>query len=533
MPLRITVHDLAAWRERGDPHALLDVRERSEFHARQIPGATPLSRGLLELRAPALLPVKDVPLAVLCQDGRRSGPAAETLERMGYRRVMEVAGGMEAWEAAGLPIQEGIGVPGKEYGEKVAVIERIPQITPEELAERRGRGEKPVIMDSRTVEEYRRGHLPGAYSVPGSELPAAAADLIQDPATTVIVNCAGRTRSILGAHILLRMGLPNPVYAFRNGTMAWEMAGFALERGDGRPRPPTSEKAGRTAEQFADRVARDEDLPVMTVEELTELRASGDLHYLIDVRLAEEYEGGHIPGSLSCPGGQLALESENLVAVKSAPVVMACDGRWRAILAASLYRNMGFPRVYVLDGGTRAWRDAGLPLEVGAPRLEVFGLQDARRQASWVAARDLAESLGQREPPAVVDVRGAGDYALGHIPGSRWVARGLLELRVAEELPDPSIQIVAVCDDGVLSTLAAATLKSLGCETRGLEGGLEAWRREGLPLEEGLQGARATLEEAKRDIETHRRTGILSRNRTDMERYLSWEEKLGHRYSRA
>ncbi|MBI3969377.1 MAG: sulfurtransferase [Chloroflexi bacterium] len=531
MPRDISVEELKRLRESGERHALFDVRERGEYNRKQLPNATPLPRGLLELRAPVLMPVRDIPAVVLCDDGRRSALAAETLAAMGYRDVRVVTGGLDAWEAAGYPIQEGVGVPGKDYGEMISVVKAIPQITPEELVERQRADEKFVIMDSRTVDEYRRAHLPGAYSVPGGELPATVGDLVPDDQMTIVVNCAGRTRSILGADILMRLGLPNRIYAFKNGTMAWDMAGFELERGEGRGRPTPSAQGRERAERFAAQIAEREGLPATSVAELQRLPRSGELYYVVDVRLPEEYERGHIPGAVSAPGGQLVLTSEDTIAVPDATIVLTCDARARATVGALLYKEMGFPNVSFLDGGTAAWVAAGLPLETGRPLPEIAGLDAARAQTRTLQPAELKAKLDGGAGVAIVDVRGSGDYALGHVAGSSWIPRGRLELRVGEVVPDRSTPVVTVCDSGIRSTLAAGTLRAHGYEDVAvLDGGIDAWRAAGLPLEEGLRGADVTIDHAKGDIESFRRAGVLERNRQDMEYYLSWEEALGHKY---
>lgn len=100
--------DLHAVRRRQATHALLDVRERGEFNFGQIPGATPLPRGLLELRVEALVPRRDVPVVVYGDDGQHSALAAQTLAAMGYTAIAVLAGGLAAWTAAGLALAEGL-----------------------------------------------------------------------------------------------------------------------------------------------------------------------------------------------------------------------------------------------------------------------------------------------------------------------------------------------------------------------------------------------------------------------------------------
>ena len=61
--------------------------------------------------------------------------------------------------------------------------------------------------------------------MPGAELVLRARELAPDPATRIIVNCAGRTRSIIGTQSLINAGIENPVSALRNGTIGWTLAG--------------------------------------------------------------------------------------------------------------------------------------------------------------------------------------------------------------------------------------------------------------------------------------------------------------------
>ena len=104
---------------------------------------------------------------------------------------------------------------------------RHASVDPPELKPWLDGSRKMVVLDSRTLEEFTRMSIPTGVSVPGGELVYRIGDLVPDPETLVVVNCAGRTRSILGAESLRRAGIPNKVVALRNGTMGWELAGFS------------------------------------------------------------------------------------------------------------------------------------------------------------------------------------------------------------------------------------------------------------------------------------------------------------------
>ena len=82
-----------------------------------------------------------------------------------------------------------------------------------------------VVLDSRPFDEYQRVSIPTGVNVPGAELVLRVRDLAPSPETMVVVNCAGRTRSIIGAQSLINAGVPNKVVALRNGTMGWTPGG--------------------------------------------------------------------------------------------------------------------------------------------------------------------------------------------------------------------------------------------------------------------------------------------------------------------
>ena len=150
-------------------------------------------------------------------------------------------------------------VPSKDFGEQVEVEHHVPTIDADELARRQQRGDELIILDTRTPEEYRRFCIPGGRSVPGGELALRIHDIVRErPNATVVVNCAGRTRSIIGARVLQRMRLPN-VVSLRNGTSGWLLAGLELERGADRVDLPEPSAEGRAAaEAFAARVAAED-----------------------------------------------------------------------------------------------------------------------------------------------------------------------------------------------------------------------------------------------------------------------------------
>lgn len=527
MSRMIAVETLAHLLGTGSTLALIDVREHGEYNLAHIAGASSVPRRQLEARVGRLIPFRGVQVVVCDDTGLRAALAAGTLERMGYRRVAVLDGGVNRWASRNLPTEWGMNVPSKDFGEKVEVQHHVTTIDAEELARRQRRGDELIILDTRTPEEYRRFCIPGGRSVPGGEMALRIHDLVRErPGATVVVNCAGRTRSIIGARVLQRMGLPN-VVSLRNGTSGWLLAGLELERGGDRVELPRPSPDGRAAaEAFATRVAAEDGVRTLSVDELRTVmaRAGDESVYLVDVRTHDEYVTGHIAGFWWFPGGQAVQRADDVVAVRTGTVVFCCDGTVRAAVTASWYRQMGFTDVSMLAGGTTAWTAAGLPLAAGADELVEPVVREATARARQITTGELAAALASARPPALVSIEPSDRFAAGHVPGSRWVSRSWLELRIAEVAPDRAIPIVVTDEDGHDAALGAATLMELGyANVAMLGGGLQAWRKEGRPLEQGLTGVLRPPDDVV--------PAGPDRGYADMINYLRWEERLGEKYS--
>ncbi len=114
-------------------------------------------------------------------------------------------------------------------------------------------------------------------------------------------------------------------------------------------------------------------------------------------------------------------------------------------------------------------------------------LAEAAAIVAFMSLAELRRRLAAgHEDLVVLDVREREAYETGHIPGARLLPRGQLELRVNEALPDPTRRIVAYCDLGQISTLAAATLRGMGfARAVALDGGMKTWREAGYPVRQG------------------------------------------------
>jgi rhodanese-related sulfurtransferase len=520
----ISAKDLSALLQGKSKFGLIDVREAGEYNSSHIADSSLISRKELEFRMDVSAPVKSEKLVICDDDGRRATLAAATLEGMGFTNVLVLDRGVNQWSTEGFPTEWGSNVISKDFGERMEVEHHVPEIEATELHERIERGDKLVILDTRTPEEYQRFCIPGGRSVPGGELALRVTDITKDldPDTTVIVNCAGRTRSVIGTRVLQRMGLTN-IFGLKNGTSGWLLAGYELETGGDRldlPEPSTEGLAA--AETYAATLAKEDGVRYLDVDAVqTMLDERGQKTcYFVDVRTTEEYTNGHIPGFRWFPGGQVVQRSDDVLVVKNCPVVFSCDGHARATFIASWYRQFGFEEVYAVNGGTTAWADSGRQLETGSGNNSPNGLDEARSQVKLVSPQELDGN----KPASIINVENSQDFSSGHVPGARWVPRGSLELQIADIAADKTASIAVTCNNGQNAALAGATLKGLGYQDVSvLEGGMAAWRQAGLGVEQGLSG----VMRAPTDV-------VVSgpeRNFADMMNYLRWETALGEKYA--
>jgi len=508
-------------RLRGDNEiALLDVREEGVFAKRHLLRAAPMPLSRLETRLPTLVPRRGTPV-VLCDDGDGlAARAAAKMARFGYGEVALLDGGVAGWAEAGYMLFGGVHVPSKAFGEFVEQAYETPRIEARDLDRRRAAGDDLVILDSRPMAEYRRMNIPGGIDVPGAELAYRVHDVAPRPETTVIVNCAGRTRSIIGAQSLINAGIANPVMALKDGTMGWHLAGLDLERGQSRRAPAVSPEGLARARAAAARVARRFGVRTIDRDGLARLEAEADRRglYLFDVRDPDEYAAGHLPGSRSAPGGQLVQATDTYVGAWNTRLVLVDDSGVRATMTASWLIQMGWREVYVLAEGLD-----GATLVGGAAATPVLGLDAC--EAETITVETLARML-DAGAAVVVDLDDSLAYRAGHIPGAWFAVRSRLDAALAK-LPAKG-DLVFASQDGVIARLAAADMTATsGRPTLALDGGTDAWRAAGLALEEGESRMAAATDDVWYKPYDHA-AGVEDQMRA----YLSWEVDLVHQIAR-
>ncbi|WP_407193456.1 rhodanese-like domain-containing protein [Bradyrhizobium sp. STM 3566] len=340
--------------------ALLDLRCEAAFATGHPLFAANMAADRIAVEAQVRLPRKDVPI-VLYDDGEGLvATGVERLAALGYTNISTLDGGLTAWRAAGFELFEDVNSYSKAFGELVESRRHTPSLSADEVAKLIADKANIAILDVRRFDEYATMNIPGSVSVPGAELVLRAGRAAPDPETTIIVNCAGRTRSIIGTQSLINAGVPNRVRALRNGTIGWTLARHALDHGaDRRGAIGPFEGGPANARDVAYRAG----VRHIGANEMSALAAQTHRTlYRFDVRDAEEYVAGHLPGFRHYPGGQLVQETDMAAPVRGARILLTDDRCVRADMTASWLAQMGW-EVYVLEGGYDG------ALEVGPPQL--------------------------------------------------------------------------------------------------------------------------------------------------------------------
>lgn len=488
--------------------ALFDIREAGEAEAGHIPDATSLPRRLIEFRIGELISARRTPLVVYDALDGRAELAAATLAGLGYADVAILEGGLAAWLEAGFPVTTGVNVPSKRFGEHVLEKDSVPSISVDALEALRLSGVPFVQWDVRTPAEHLRATIPGSRSMPGLEILRDAEAMARDGAT-VVVHCAGRTRSIIATRTLTLLGVR--AVALENGTMGWRLSGRSLEAGS------ASIEGGAARADRAFALAREAGIArrdPLAVKAALDRRGSRNL-VVIDVRTVREHRAGRIAGSVSHPGGQLLQCTDEVLAVEKASVILVDEDDGRAAIASYWLGRMGYSDVAFLEGGIPAWRKAGFPLADGPAKADPERVAALRGTVPSASPETLA---GSQVP--LLDVGTSRAWRAGHVPGALWSPRGWLEARIGDLLPVGARVIVTEAEEGQ-AILGASALRGLGYDAAWLEGGNPGWAAQCGPL---ATGAMLPLRLPPDVVDPP-----YAKGEAGMRRYLEWEIALAGR----
>ncbi|USJ28405.1 rhodanese-like domain-containing protein [Ensifer adhaerens] len=460
----ITAKEFKVLSGSGQEYALIDVRERGLYGMGHLLLSTHLPYSSLELRVQTLVPRKDTRLIVADAGTGVAERAIGALERLGYTDLSILEGTGDDWRSAGFEVFVGDDPLPKAFGEVVESHRHTPSVAPAELRAMMEEGRKFVLLDGRSEEEFVTHCVPGAISVPNGELLWRVGDLVPDRETTIVVSCAGRTRSIVGAQTLIDAGVGNPVFALRGGTQAWRMAGYELASGVDPTLKPVSQTAAARSLEFAERLRSRVSVPSMSGEDLETARARRRTVYIIDIRTRAEFEAGHAEGAIHVPGGQLVQTVTRWCATKNAIISLVEEAPYvRATTTAYWLRLMGWDaRVLDTEAIGTAIGPATAARGQEAPRLSVAQLR-----------ADLAAGA------VLIDAGPGMEYRERHLPGAIWLIRPNVDKQVELLARSPKITVYADIDGR--ADLVAQEISRLvpDAQVTVFAGGKRAWTEAG------------------------------------------------------
>ena len=434
---------LKQWLHGKTEIALFDVREHGQYGESHLFLATSVPYSRLEYEAARLAPRKSVRLVVYDENGSGvSVKAAQALIQQGYQNIYVLSGGTQGWQDAGFNVFAGVNLPSKTFGELVEHQCHTPRVSAHDLVKMMSDKEDFIVLDGRPQSEFKKMSIPGAQCCPNGELAYRIKSHVASQDTKIIINCAGRTRSIIGAQTLINLGIKNPIFALENGTQGWYLNDYVLDHGKvAQYAQPKVDEEMLLASQA---LVKKFDIPVISDEQFLSWKNDTDRSlYLCDVRTAEEFALDGLPGAQNTPGGQFIQATDQFVGVRNARIVLYDSDGVRAITVASWLKQMGHD-VAVLREGVKS--------TVSLPSTQI----DHLLGLAPIKTTDL-QAMDQNDAVTILDIRGSMQYRKAHLPNALWAIRP----RLQEILRGAQKSILIISDDPALTYGALLELKGL------------------------------------------------------------------------
>ena len=346
MTLKVNAETLKSWLSDKDEIAFIDVREIGQ-HTKGHPFfSISIPYSLFELNLEILIPNKKTKVILLDQNDGISILAYKAATLIGYSNLFILEEGVNGWINAGYKLFDGINVPSKSFGELIEQYFHTPSITAKELNKKQKNNENCIVIDGRPFDEYQKMSIPNSICCPNGELAYRVSSHVKDINTEIIINCAGRTRSIIGAQTLIDLGISNKVKALENGTQGWFLSDLCLDH---------------NKNDFLD--VRPDDTELKKIQnKIFKLLIKHSIN-LIDFSKAQELildknkstfifnvtnSNKNMNSIRHVPGGQLVQATDKYIGVWKATVILVDDGDLiRAGTTAIWLKKMGY-QVHVL-----------------------------------------------------------------------------------------------------------------------------------------------------------------------------------------
>lgn len=479
-PKNINATTLKEWLHDGKEIALLDIREHGQYGEEHLFYVVNVPYSKLETEAARLVPRKNVRMVLIGdKEGDLSNKAFIRLNAQGYEHIHILEGGMPAWKQSGYEVFAGVNLPSKAFGELAEHAFNTPRITAAELNQKIINKENIIVLDGRPFTEYKKMSIPTAVCCPNGELPLRIDELAPNPETTIVINCAGRTRSIIGAQTLINLGVPNKVLALENGTQGWYLADFKLNHGETKKYPEQVNLNGiHSRKERARKLAEKHQVKFVDTQTVKSwLDETDRTTFLCDVRTPEEYANGTVSGAQHTPGGQLVQATDQYVGIRGARLVLIDNEGVRAPAMASWLAMLGW-EVAVWENAFNESERIGVAT-TSVPQKKLTDIENEEHGFKIIKADQISEQLNKGVK--LIDLRPSMKYRESHIKDSIWSIRPVLN-KLTKQISGQSVLILA--EDLEIAKLAGKDLKEM--DVREISLNLDTpkeWALANLPLE--------------------------------------------------
>ena len=442
MKLKITPETVRSWISDKEEVAFIDVREIGQHTNGHPFFSISIPYSLFEFNIKILVPNKQTRVILIDNNNGISDLVYNIAHQMGYSNISIIEGGVEEWVSAGYKLFDGINVPSKSFGELIEKYFHTPSITAKELAQKQKNNENYIVIDGRPFLEYNKMSIPKSICCPNAELFYRVSSHIKDMNTEIIINCAGRTRSIIGAQTLINFGIKNKVKALENGTQGWFLSELSLEHNKNKYLEVLPNDI--ETQQLQNKVLKltnDLNIDLIDLKKAQELIIDKKKStFIFDVTTSKTIS--ITPGTImNVPGGQLIQATDKYIGVWKATVILVDDGDLiRAGTTSFWLKKMGY-EVYILKEGLLKAQTLKFTKEIDHKLIDL----------DFINLEDLVKIKKQ----ILYDIRSSKDFCKMRIKNSIWLNRAHL-YRKKTKTDDP---IIIITDNLEKASLIVKDLK--------------------------------------------------------------------------
>ena len=442
MKLKITPETVRSWISDKEEVAFIDVREIGQHTNGHPFFSISIPYSLFEFNIKILVPNKQTRVILIDNNNGISDLVYNIAHQMGYSNISIIEGGVEEWVSAGYKLFDGINVPSKSFGELIEKYFHTPSITAKELAQKQKNNENYIVIDGRPFLEYNKMSIPKSICCPNAELFYRVSSYIKDINTEIIINCAGRTRSIIGAQTLIDFGIKNKVKALENGTQGWFLSELSLEHNKNKYLEvlPNDLEIQQLQKKVL-KLTNDLNIDLIDLKKAQELIIDKKKStFIFDVTTSKTISTK--PGTImNVPGGQLIQATDKYIGVWKATVILVDDGDLiRAGTTSFWLKKMGY-EVYILKEGLLKAQTLKFTKEIDHKLIDL----------DFINLEDLVKIKKQ----ILYDIRSSKDFCKMRIKNSIWLNRAHL-YREKIKTDDP---IIIITDNLEKASLIVKDLK--------------------------------------------------------------------------